>query len=82
VFEERLNKMDTTDSEVSREKSDAVAENQEVPNEEAEVEPVGALKGRHEDLHLAVGRRRETKKRTQGNGGSRKKFPAPQKKSD
>jgi hypothetical protein len=54
--------------EANREKSDAVAEHQEVPNEEAEVETVGALKGRYEDQHLAVGCCRPPKKRTQVDG--------------
>jgi hypothetical protein len=38
----------------NREKSDAVEEHQEAPNEETEVERVGALKVRFEDRHLAV----------------------------
>jgi hypothetical protein len=42
----------------NRENSDAVAKHQEVPNEEAEVETVGALKDRYGDWHLAVGRGR------------------------
>jgi hypothetical protein len=58
LFEERLNKMETTDLETKRGNSEAVAYQQEVPNEEAEVETVGALEGRYGDRKLAVGRRR------------------------
>jgi hypothetical protein len=34
VFEERLNRMDTTDSEANREKSEAVTKGQDAPKEE------------------------------------------------
>jgi hypothetical protein len=37
---------------------------------------VRALKKQYGDRHLAVGRRRQLKKRTQGDGGSRKKLAA------
>jgi hypothetical protein len=50
--------------------TEAEAEHQEVPNEEAEVETVGAGKSRYGDRNLAVGRPREPKKRTQDDGGS------------
>jgi hypothetical protein len=43
VFEERLNKTDTVDFEANREKSEAVAEQQDAPKEEAAVETIGAL---------------------------------------
>jgi hypothetical protein len=43
VFEERLNKMNTADLKANREKSEGVAVHQEVPDEEAEVEIIGAL---------------------------------------
>jgi hypothetical protein len=76
VFEERLDKMDTTDFEANREESEAVTVYQEVPNEEAAVETVGALEDGYRDQHLAVGRRRQPKKRTQGDGGSRQKLAA------
>jgi hypothetical protein len=46
--------------------SEAVAEHKEVPKEQAAVKPVRSLKKRHGDRHLAVGRRRKPKKRTQG----------------
>jgi hypothetical protein len=45
---------------------------QEVPKEKAAAETVKALKKRYRDRHLAVGRRRQLNKRTQGDGGSRK----------
>jgi hypothetical protein len=54
------------------------AEHQEDPKEEAAVEMIIVLKDRSEDWHLAGGRRRQTKKRTQGNGGSRQKLAAAQ----
>jgi hypothetical protein len=44
----------------------SVAEHQDVPKEEA------ALKKRYGGQHLAVGRRDKPKKRTLGDGGSRK----------
>jgi hypothetical protein len=43
VFKERLDKMNTTDLEANQEKSNAVAEHQEVPKEEAAVETIRAL---------------------------------------
>jgi hypothetical protein len=49
---------------------------QKVPKEVATVETVTALKKRHRDGNLAVGSRQRPKKRTQGNGGSRKKLAA------
>jgi hypothetical protein len=45
-------------------------------NEETAVETVGTLKDRYGDRHLAVGRRRQPKKWTQGDGLSRKKLAA------
>jgi hypothetical protein len=53
VFEERLNKMATTDLEANREKSEAVAEQQDAHKEEAAVETIGDLKNRYGDWHLA-----------------------------
>jgi L-fucose isomerase-like protein len=47
-----------------------------VPKKDAAVETFGALKDRYGDRHLAVGSRQQLKKRTQGNGGSRKKLVA------
>jgi hypothetical protein len=54
--------------------SEAVAEHQEVPNEEAAVENIGALEDRYGDQHLAVRRHGQLKKWAQGDGGSRQKF--------
>jgi predicted RNA-binding protein with PUA domain len=54
----------------------SVAEHQEVPKEKAAVKTIGVLEHRFGDRHLAVGRRRQAKKRTQGDGGSRKKLAA------
>jgi hypothetical protein len=54
----------------------SIAEHQEVPKEVAAVETIGALKDQYGDRHLAIGRRQQLKKRTQGNGGSQKKSAA------
>jgi hypothetical protein len=43
-----------------------VAAHQEVPNEEAGVEIIGPLKEWHGDRYLAVGRRQQPRKGTQG----------------
>jgi hypothetical protein len=59
----------------NREKSDALAEHQEVPNEETAVETIGALGDVYGDRHLAKSRR-QLKKRTQANGGSRQMLAA------
>jgi hypothetical protein len=48
----------------------------EVPNEEAVVKTIGALKDRYGDQHLAVECHQQPKKQTQGNVGSRKKLAA------
>lgn len=45
-------------------------------NEKTEVEIIGALEDRYGERRLAVGRHRQPKKRTQGDGGSRKKLVA------
>jgi hypothetical protein len=47
---------------------------QEVPKEKVAMNTVSALKKQYGDQHLAIGRCRQTKKRTQGNGGSWKKL--------
>jgi hypothetical protein len=54
--------------------AESVAVHEEVPKEEAALET--ALKKRHEDRYLAVGHRRQLKKRTQDKGGPRKKLAA------
>jgi hypothetical protein len=45
-------------------------------NGEAAVETVGALEGRYEERHLAVGYRRQLKERTQDDGVFRKELAA------
>jgi hypothetical protein len=59
--------------ETNRENSDAVTEWQDVPKEDVVVETIWALEDRFGDWHLAEGRRRQPKKLTQGDDGSRKK---------
>jgi hypothetical protein len=49
-----------------------VVAHHEESNEMTEVETIGALESRYWDWRLAVGRRRQVKKWTQGDGGSRK----------
>jgi hypothetical protein len=66
--------MNTTDVDEIAEEVKSVSENQEVPNEDAAVETTGALEDRYGDRNLAVGRRRQPKKPTRGDGGSRKKL--------
>jgi hypothetical protein len=53
---------------------ESVTVHEEVPEEEAAVQPVRALKQQHGDQHLAIGCSRKPKKRTQGNGGSQRKL--------
>jgi hypothetical protein len=48
----------------------SVSVHEEVPKEEATVKTFRALKKRYGDQHLAVGRRLQLKKWTQGKGGS------------
>jgi hypothetical protein len=51
-----------------------IAEQKEVPNEEAKVETVGGLGDRYGERRLVVGRLRQLKKRIQGSGGSWQKL--------
>jgi hypothetical protein len=44
IYEERLNKMDTTELETDPEKTDAAAEQQDVPKEEVAVGTIGAYR--------------------------------------
>jgi hypothetical protein len=73
-------KSDATIKEMEKEikagEGEIIAEHQEVPKEEAAVEMIGGLKERYGDRHLAVGRRRQLKSRTQDSDGSRKKLVA------
>jgi hypothetical protein len=71
-----LGKTEATDLEAHSEETGSEAVHEDVPKEEAAVQTVGALKKRHGDRNLAVQCRRKPKKRTQSNGGSRKKFAA------
>jgi hypothetical protein len=61
---------------LSGEETGSKAEQEKVPKEEAEVKPVRALKKRHGDRNLAVGRHGQPKQCTEGDGGSRKKLAA------
>jgi hypothetical protein len=63
--------METTDLEVNPEEIESESEHQGVPKEEAAVETIGALEDRYVDQHLAVGRHRQPKRRTQGDGPGR-----------
>jgi hypothetical protein len=56
--------------------SESVAAHKEVLKEETAMQTVRALKKRYGDRHLAVGRRRQLQKRTEGKGGSRTKLAA------
>jgi hypothetical protein len=57
----------------------SIVEHQEVSKEETAVEYIAALEDRHEDRHLAVGRRRQLKKRTKADGRSWKELDAVRK---
>jgi hypothetical protein len=57
-------------------KIESVAVHKEVPKEEAAVKTVRAQKKLYGDRHLAIGRCRQLRKWTQGDGGSRKKLAA------
>jgi hypothetical protein len=60
--------------EASPDEMKSVAVHEEVPKEEIAANTFGALKKRHGDRHLAVGRHRKSKKWTQADGGSQKKL--------
>jgi hypothetical protein len=60
--------------EANPEEMKSVVVHDEVPKEEATVKTVRALKKRHGVQHLAVGRLRKPKERTQGKGGSQRKL--------
>jgi hypothetical protein len=66
-----LDKMEANPGELQ-----TVAVHQEVPKQEAAVEMIVDLKDRPGDRHLAVRSRRQTKKRTHVDGGSRQKLAA------
>jgi hypothetical protein len=48
-----------------------------VPMEEAAVKTIGALEDQYGDRYLAIRRRQQPKKWTQGDGGSWRKLAAP-----
>jgi hypothetical protein len=73
-----LNELDTTDLEALPEEKETLAEQQEIPNEEAEVGTVGALEDRYGVRFLAVGHRQQVKIGTWDDGGSWKKLSAAQ----
>jgi hypothetical protein len=64
------------DLEANPEELKSIAEHQEVPKKDAAVTISRALKVRYGDCHLGVGRRRQLKKRTPGDGGCRKTLAA------
>jgi hypothetical protein len=59
----------TKNLEANSEGKDAAGEQQEVPDEEAAVETIGALKDQYGDRRLAVWRHGQLKGRTQSDGG-------------
>jgi multidrug resistance efflux pump len=69
-----LGEMEAMDLEANSEEIKSKTEHEEVPKEEAVLETFGALKEWYGDWHLAVRRRSQLKKQTQGNGGSWKKL--------
>jgi hypothetical protein len=71
VMEASLEEMEANPGELQY-----LAVHQEVPKEETAVEMIGALKDVPGVRHLAVGRRQQSNKRTQGDGGSRQKLAA------
>jgi hypothetical protein len=79
VCEKRLNKMDTMDLETSREKSNAVVEQRDVPKEEAAVKTTGPLEEGHGDRQLAAERRRQQRKRTRAMVCPGRSWPLPEK---
>jgi hypothetical protein len=61
-----LGKTGTTDLEANPEEKESAAVHEEVPKEEATVKPVGALKERHGDRHLAIGHSGKLKEQSPG----------------
>jgi hypothetical protein len=66
IFIETLVKIDSTDYRANLENSEVVAVHQEVPNQETEVETVGADEGRSEEYRPVVVCRDPTEKVDQG----------------
>jgi hypothetical protein len=71
-----LGKTETTYLGANPEEMESDAVHEEVSKEEAAMKIVRALKKRYEDRHLTIMRHGQAKKRTQGDGGSRKKLTA------
>jgi hypothetical protein len=69
-----LEKAEAKVLEANPEEIDSESEHQEVPKGQVAVDTVEALENRFGDWHLAVGHRRQPNKRTQSDGGSRKKL--------
>jgi hypothetical protein len=69
-----LEKAEAMDLEATPEEMKFVAKYQEVSKDEIAVETIGALKDRCGNRYQVVRRRRQLKKRTQGDGSSRKKL--------
>jgi hypothetical protein len=69
-----LGKTEATNLDANPEEIESKAMHEEVPKEEAAVKPVKALKKWHGDRNLAIGRRQQPKKRSQGSGGFHKKL--------
>jgi hypothetical protein len=59
---------------VCLEETEYQSEHQEVPKEEAVVETIRTLEDQYGDWHLAIWRFQQPMKRTQGSGGSQKKW--------
>jgi hypothetical protein len=70
--EGRVGRNGGQDLEANPEAAEVVVERQEVRNEEAVVDTVGALEDRYEDGNLVVWRSLQVKKRAQGISGYRK----------
>jgi hypothetical protein len=56
IFKERLDIIDTMDLEANSEEKEVIAEQQDIPTEEAALDVIGALKDRYGDWHLAMRR--------------------------
>jgi hypothetical protein len=76
TMETSLEKTEAMDLEENPEEIKSESEHHEISKEEAALKTVRALKERYVDQHLAVGRRRHLKKRTQGSGESQKQLAA------
>jgi hypothetical protein len=71
-----LGKTEATDFEANPEEIESEAVHEEVPKEGAAIKTVRALKKRYGNRQLTVMRHGQPKKRTESDGGSRKKLTA------